>query len=272
MTNVKRGDHGPEVVQIQYLLNNRGYSNIKVDGDFGMVSETAVKDFQNKHNIHATGIVDDATLEALKGPQEATVNGVDVSHYQQHVDWTKVKKDGVQFAYIKATEGVTGKDDMCKTHGANAHAAGIKIGYYHFASLNEANVSADAMAEAKFFDSVLKTVTAADLPPVLDIETNKSNLSPQAVQLWIVTFLNTMVQLGHPRTIIYSYTPFLDQYLPSNHTLGGIPLWLAQYRNVDYPKMPHGWTSYAIWQYTNAGVVDGIGTCDTNKAPASFLA
>lgn len=270
--NIQKGSNGPDVVQLQYLLTNRGYSNIKVDGDFGMITETAVKDFQSKHNLSADGIVTDAVISALKGPAEATVRGVDVSHYQASPDWKKAKADGIDFAYIKATEGTTGRDAKTNLHGIGANAAGIKVGYYHFASLNDVNAAADAIAEAKFFDATLKTLpVAANLPPVLDIETNKSNLSPQAVQLWITTFLNTMVQLGHPVTIIYSYQPFLDQYLPANHPFGNNPLWLAQYRNVEYPKMPHGWTKYTIWQYTNVGNVDGIGQCDNNKAPISFL-
>lgn len=31
--------------------------------------------------------------------------GIDVSHYQPSVNWATVKKNGVEFAYIKATEG-----------------------------------------------------------------------------------------------------------------------------------------------------------------------
>jgi len=272
--NLKKGNKGPEVVQLQYLLSNRGYSNIKVDGDFGMITETAVKDFQSKHGMVVNGIVDAAMLASLNGPVETIVKGIDVSHYQASPDWKKVKADGITFAYIKVTEGVTGKDAKTNLHGIGANAVGIKVGYYHFASLNDSvNVAADAAAEAKFFNDTLKTLpVAGNLPPVLDIETNKSNLSPMAVQLWITTFLNTMVSLGHPVTILYSYTPFLDQYLPQNHPFGNVPLWIAQYRDVEYPKMPHGWTSYTIWQYTNTGNVNGIGPCDNNKAPASFIA
>ena len=33
------------------------------------------------------------------------VRGVDVSHYQGNIDWDQLEAQGIQFAYIKATEG-----------------------------------------------------------------------------------------------------------------------------------------------------------------------
>ena len=42
------------------------------------------------------------------------VHGVDISHYQFDVDFKQLKNDGVQFAFVKATEGITFKDDHFK--------------------------------------------------------------------------------------------------------------------------------------------------------------
>lgn len=33
------------------------------------------------------------------------MQGVDVSHYQGEIDWSRIEEQGIQFAYIKATEG-----------------------------------------------------------------------------------------------------------------------------------------------------------------------
>ncbi|TND08287.1 MAG: lysozyme precursor [Bacteroidetes bacterium] len=206
----------------------------------------------------------------------AYCSGIDVSHHQGTIDWSKLKSADpaiglVNFVYIKATEGVGYIDPMALTYAQGAKAAGLRIGYYHFASLNDPNVSNDAAAEARYFDSQLKTLPAADLVPVLDLETNKSNLSPQLVQQWITAFLDTMNQLGYPSVMLYSYQPFLDQYLPAGHPFGKLPLWLAQYRNVPQPTLPKGWTAYTIWQYSNQGKLAGFTTnVDLNKAVASF--
>jgi GH25 family lysozyme M1 (1,4-beta-N-acetylmuramidase) len=38
------------------------------------------------------------------------IKGIDVSHHNGPVDFTKVKSTGIQFVYIKATEGKTYRD------------------------------------------------------------------------------------------------------------------------------------------------------------------
>jgi lysozyme len=108
--------------------------------------------------------------------------------------------------------------------------------------------------------------------PVLDIETNEKQLNTQQVQLWIVSFCARMNDLGHKNLMLYSYKPFFDDNLPAIHPFGNIPLWLAQYRNVAAPSLPHGWTNFTVWQFSAKGKVNGIsGDCDMNKTTADFL-
>jgi GH25 family lysozyme M1 (1,4-beta-N-acetylmuramidase) len=206
---------------------------------------------------------------------EDLVYGIDVSHHNGAINWTKVKQaePPVAFVYIKATQGIGYKDPAAAANANGAKMAGIKSGYYHFASLNNAvDIANDATNEANWFDSTLKTLPAADLMPVLDIETNEKQLNTQQVQLWISSFLERMKVLGYATVLLYSYKPFFDDNLPANHPFGEIPLWLAQYRNVAAPALPHGWTKYTIWQYSAKGKVNGVdGDCDMNKAAVSFL-
>src|SRR3954466_14030271 len=62
--------------------------------------------------------------------------GIDISHFQPSVNWTSMKNSGIKFAFAKATEGVDFVDVRFHTHMANAIAAGMPIGPYHFARLN----------------------------------------------------------------------------------------------------------------------------------------
>jgi lysozyme len=203
------------------------------------------------------------------------IYGIDLSHNNGTINWTKVKasQPALSFVYLKATQGVGYKDPAAVTNATGATQAGIKLGYYHFASLNNIlDIPGDASSEAKYFDSILKTLPPAQLIPVLDIETNEKNLNTQQVQQWITTFLATMNSLGHKEVMLYSYKPFFDANLPVNHPFGNLPLWLAQYRNVAAPSLPVGWTKFTIWQYTDKGIVTGInGNCDLNKSDAAFL-
>ncbi len=201
--------------------------------------------------------------------------GIDVSHHNGIINWTKVKQaePAISFAYLKATQGVGHRDPAVVTNANGVNGAGIRFGYYHFASLNTiVDVAKDASSEADWFVATIKTLPAPSLMPVLDIETNEKQLNTQQVQLWISAFLKRMNELGYENILLYSYKPFFDDNLPANHPFSTIPLWLAQYRNVAAPSLPHGWTNYTVWQYTAKGKVNGInGDCDLNKALPGFL-
>lgn len=184
------------------------------------------------------------------------MKGVDVSHYQSIIDWNEVKKDSIDFAIIKATQGIDYTDPALKGNAIEAYKAGIPISYYHYASLNTHDVITDAKNEAINFANAIKNLPKNDFPLALDIEENKGELTKQEVQAWIVSFLNQMSALGYHDIYIYSYASFLDSNLPKDHPFGANKLWLACYRPA--PTLPHGWNDYEIWQTSQRGKVKGI--------------
>lgn len=58
-------DCGPGVAQLQELLRAHGF-DLKVDGDFGCMTEVAVKVFQRQQGLRINGVVDAKTWVALK--------------------------------------------------------------------------------------------------------------------------------------------------------------------------------------------------------------
>lgn len=207
---------------------------------------------------------------------DKTSFGIDVSHNNGTVDWTKVEPSNPanSFTFIKATEGVGYTDPMCATNAnAVSQKTRMRFGYYHFASLNNAtDVSKDATDEANWFVQVMQTMPEASLLPVLDIERNDAGLTPTQVQEWISAFLSQMDVLGFPKVIIYSYVSFLNDNLPQGHPFGSLPLWIAHYTSNPSPTIPHGWTAYSIWQYSASGSVGGVSTaCDLDKCDTQML-
>lgn len=69
--NLKRGDRGTEVQELQTRLNELGYSVGTPDGIFGGMSEEAVKSFQQDNGLEVTGEVDEATWNKLFGDGDA---------------------------------------------------------------------------------------------------------------------------------------------------------------------------------------------------------
>ena len=102
-------------------------------------------------------------------PEGFDIHGIDVSHYQEDIDWEVVRNASldtapVSFVFIKATEGVSLLDENFNLNFYEAKQNGLIRGAYHFFIPN-----IDARAQARFF---LKQVhlEPGDLPPVLDVE------------------------------------------------------------------------------------------------------
>jgi lysozyme len=90
--------------------------------------------------------------------------GIDVSHHQGRIDWAALPAQGVDFAYIKATEGGDHRDTRFAENWRGARAAGIRRGAYHFFTLCRPG----AVQAANFIAAVPAEPDA--LPPAVDLE------------------------------------------------------------------------------------------------------
>jgi len=209
------------------------------------------------------------------------INGIDVSRWQgPDINWQKVKAAGNLFSYVKATEGTAYSSkfiNMGKKQATDAKAAGLKIGYYHFSHPSAANgVEKDATAEANYFLKIVKTFPAFNFPLVLDFEDKAMLLSKDDSQKWIIQFQKVIQDAGF-QFMLYSYASYLNSHLPTAHTLGQIPLWLAQYPKTfdinKFPPNPKGWTGWDIWQYFDKGKPNGVPgkACDMDIMTKDFF-
>jgi len=172
--------------------------------------------------------------------------GVDVSQFQGLINWAVAHQNGVEFAFIKATEGTGFTDPLFATNWAGTKAAGVARAAYHFLRPDLGLLPA---AEADHFASVVKLspgdVVAADL------EVGGGDLTAYARG-----FLDRLVQAhGFPAGMLYGSTSFLRAHVP--HGIGGpYGLWQAQWGSMPTPAS--GWPFWAVWQDTDAGSVPGI--------------
>jgi len=178
--------------------------------------------------------------------------GIDVSKWQGEIDWKAVAGAGVEFAYIKATEGPTYRDPMFRKNIANAHrdAPEILLGCYHFGRAAEP----DAAAEAKNFCDELGLYTSCwTLPPMLDIEWDKRTtpISSKQIIAWIAAFVTDVTSQLNVPCGIYTQASFWKYKLASTDKFFAQPLWLAGKTQIP------GWTPL-INQYSAKGTVAGI--------------
>ncbi len=194
------------------------------------------------------GQTSDAITVCADGP---TVKGVDVSHYQGSINWTKVAGAGYTFVVMKASEGTSYTDPTFKTNWAAAKNAGLVRGAYHFFRAN-----VDGKAQAKHFASVIGTLGKQDLPPVLDLET-QDGVSDATVISRAKAFLTELESLTGKTPIIYSGYFFTSLGSPSG--FAKYPLWVANW-GVSCPNIPNGgWKKWTFWQFTDHQSVAGIG-------------
>lgn len=73
--SLQRGDKNGQVKLIQEWLSLHG-EHVSIDGDFGPATQSAVKDFQGKAGLAATGIVDETTFELLVVPMRAALQPI----------------------------------------------------------------------------------------------------------------------------------------------------------------------------------------------------
>ena len=204
-----------------------------------------------------------AALSALAASALAYADGIDVSHWQGTVNWSKVDNAGVQFAFMKATDGTSYTDPQFATNWAAARSHGIYRGAYHFAEPSSS--SGSAAAQARHFVSTVGSLThAGDLPPVLDLETT-GGLGSTALRSWVSTWLSTVEQLTGRNPMIYVSPYFWIDNLGNSTAFHHYPLWVAHY-GVSSPKVPGGWPTWSFWQRTSSGHVAGIsGYVDMNR-------
>lgn len=72
--NLKKGNNGTNVTELQNILKQRGFYTAKVDGIFGDITLEAVKNFQRKNNLLIDGIVGPVTCKKLN-TSSSTNNG-----------------------------------------------------------------------------------------------------------------------------------------------------------------------------------------------------
>ena len=62
---LKKGDSGEQVVELQQLLTQQGYQCGEINGNFGRKVEAAIRDLQTKHGLHITGTLNEQTAGVL---------------------------------------------------------------------------------------------------------------------------------------------------------------------------------------------------------------
>jgi len=185
-------------------------------------------------------------------PSQYKIHGIDVSYAQGRIDWQKVhamSEDSVRinFAFIKATEGLLKVDPYFKRNWREAPKNGITCGAYHFLRANK-----NGLWQARFFMQTVN-MDKGDLPAVVDVET-LDGASPDEMRVQLQSFLTYVEKKTKSKPIIYTTLSYNAAYLASY--FDDYPLWLAHYDHSDlYVDKDMRWQ---FWQHSDKARVNGI--------------
>lgn len=176
--------------------------------------------------------------------------GIDVyQKYQQVTDWWLVRGSGVEFAYVKLSDGTNTRDDG--GYVAGGRAAGVKMGGYHYAQ------PGDPIAQANLLVNRCSATGATELAPALDLE---APFVPGSLAIqFAIAFLKQVKARGH-RPCLYGNNSMLLGVLPAvRAAVPDVIVWCARYGAT--PTV-----GYDVHQYSSAGVVPGVtGVVDRNR-------
>jgi len=184
--------------------------------------------------------------EYRPGLQSGETFGIDVSHHQGEIDWSRVASDDIDFAYIKATQGSDFLDPRFLENWSAAAEAGLERGAYHFFTLCR-----PGREQAEHF---LAAAPDGDLPLAVDLELagNCSERPPaDDVMAELGDFLAAVEADRGEQVVLYVGDDWEAVYPVRDEFKG--PLWHR--RILRRPDRNDWW----IWQFSGMSHVDGVG-------------
>lgn len=185
------------------------------------------------------------------------LNLIDISAWQQHINWQAIHKAQIDGVIIKIGE-YTNLDEMFIHHVNNAVEYNLPYGVYYYAHAQTIN---ESINEALWVDQMIKTYLDGENPPLgiwYDAEDESLLQSPINPAYMIGNFINKLNELDYNYVGLYSSYNWLTNIIDLNLLADYIPIWVAQYYHENSFKQEHPERICKIWQYTDSKQIDNM--------------
>ena len=194
-------------------------------------------------------------------PVSYDIHGIDVSHYQDVINWKKLMAvdtygDTVKFRFviIKATEGLLIEDDMFDENWDDAKDHGYTRGAYHY-FLPDRSPKVQA---TNFITSV--KLEKGDFPPIIDVEELRGKTKADLVKN-LKEFIKEIEAHYKVKPILYSNINFIEDFLLED--FGEYKFWVAHYYRDEIVVDEK--LQWVFWQHSDKADLLGItGATDAN--------
>jgi lysozyme len=192
------------------------------------------------------------------------LQGIDVSRYQDTIDFKSVRDADRRFVFLKATESNDRIDPLFATNIASARESRLAVGGYHVF-----DYTIDGKVQADHFVDRLEAQRAVNgaLPPVVDVECWSYRGSSN--HTFSTTRLQDFIKQVYARTgrmpMVYTSTYMWRQVMGDAEGFDDLRLWAACWDCEAPPNLAAGWDDWTFWQTTSRARVAGIsGPVDDN--------
>lgn len=183
------------------------------------------------------------------------VAGLDISAHNGNPDFDSIAAAGIDFVYLKASEGISFRDPSFRRNFEAARRAGLSVGAYHFFRF-DCDGRRQAMNMLAAVDSL-----PLDLPLAIDIEEwrNEAEVTT-AVIIGRLQSMEAMLRGSGRRVIIYTNKNGYSRFVAGEFVPDEPDLWICSFTN---PPMPD--SRWRLWQHSHVARVPGIkGDVDMN--------
>ena len=189
-----------------------------------------------------------------KHKNENTMIGIDVSRWQEAIDFNKVKDAGAEFVIMRIgiqsdVDAEISKDSYYDNNIKKAKEAGLKVGVYTYTSaITEKDARFNAKETIKYLNK-----EEIDLPVAYDFENwgeiKSYNINIHDLETCLNAFADELNKAGY-ETMLYSSKWYLENVWKNDKKY---PVWLAHYTSeTSYQG------DYILWQRTSIGRINGI--------------
>lgn len=187
--------------------------------------------------------------------------GIDVyTAYQNVTDWSAVRRSGVEFCYVKVSDGLTTRNT--NGYGRTGHAAGVAMGAYHFAQ------AGDPVRQANLLCDRVAAEGLIDLRPALDAEAPGTTNAA-----FCIAFLRQVIARGYRPCMYASNSTFVNIGAAVDAAVPDVRRWVARYAGLTSTEKLRPSVRWDVHQFSQAGRIPGIsGTVDLNDGTAPLAA
>lgn len=208
---------------------------------------------------------EDGYLQYHDNGEIVSKKGIDVSRFQEKIDWKKVASEDIEYVFIRSgvrgyTKGEIMEDERFEENIKGALKVGLDVGIYF---VTQAKNEKEAIEEAEYVLDQIEPYKVT-YPIVLDVEdiengeARSAELTMDERTACIIAFCDTIKEAGYEPMIYGNMVSFMRRM--NLDELEDYKKWIAYYdSNLYFPY------KFDIWQYTSKGNISGIkGNVDYN--------